>query len=198
MTMLERLPIAFALCLWVGCGEGVHSDPGNVEGDTETPDAGDGDDDEADADVDTPSCSADGTRVVLEGAFTASSTDAVTIHHEGHLIGVAGTQAGGDDFIFRRAGDAADGDIEAIATFDVSQYPHNFHYISGPDGPDCEFVPEGTCDGIYALAGSFTVTQLVPTFEASFVFTELADGEGEDPGEAIAGEVTGCISIPNE
>ena len=55
----------------------------------------------------------------------------------------------------------------------------------------------GVCSGFLANAGTYTVTQLTPTYDATFSLTMLYESDGETVGAAIDGEVTGCLSVPN-
>ncbi len=164
----------------VGCG-------GGGEGDPRANDAG------------APTCGSDGIRFALNGAFHASSKDAVLYENsKGGIVGLAGT-VGASQFLFRRDGDLGDGDFESVTTYDVSQYPYNVVYVESPMLAGCENSGGASCSGFYALAGAFTVTQVSPTYKATFSLRMLRDGAAIEgtPGSPMDGEVTGCIQMPN-
>jgi hypothetical protein len=177
-----------------GCGDGVKRHPGHEPGDVEqdTPDAAT-DADDPDASLEVPPCDYE-EGLVLTGAFDETSLAPDPELYQGKIIGFSGALGSGDEFLFRRDGDYSDGDIQDIGTYDVSTYPHNFVFMSGPEISECESADN--CGGFYALDGFFTVTQLTPRYEATFRFTSLHEGGGEDPGAPMAGEVTGCLSVP--
>ena len=147
----------------------------------------------------TPVCGAGGVRFVVSGTFSASSKDAMLYkNNSGGIIGLGGT-VGASQFLFRRVGDLADGDLASVTTYDVSQYPYNLGYVASPMLSGCEMSGGINCSGFYALGGTFAVTKLSPTYEATFSLNMLHDGAAIEgtPGILIAGAVTGCVSIPN-
>jgi hypothetical protein len=146
---------------------------------------------------DPTDCSATGVRFAMTGAVSRTSVDAELIAWDGAvpgLLGVEGTTEEGAPFIFMRAGDVSDGNLGELRSYDVSRYPYNMRYGQIDVGSDCE---SGSCSGFIAFDGMLTVTQLTPTYEATFSLSALRDGAQHEPGAPLEGTVTGCISVPN-
>jgi hypothetical protein len=144
-------------------------------------------------------CDSSGHRFIMEGAFAATATDVLLFRDhfgDNDIIGFAGSEPVRGHFKFRRDGSDSAGDLQAVRTYDVSQFPHNIHFVAGSWNA-CGDAPIEECNGFFALGGRFTVTQLSPTYEATFSFTTLHEGTGTAPGELVAGEIVGCVSVPN-
>jgi hypothetical protein len=146
-------------------------------------------------------CDIDGVRFGMVGAFSHTSRDAQLYVWDGEVPGILGIvgSADGKSFMFMRAGDASDGNLGEVMTYDASQYPHEMKYTQLDDPTQAETCDPGpgACSGFFAFAGSFTVSQVTPTYEATFSLTMLSEGGGEAPGDPIGGAVTGCIAVPN-
>lgn len=149
--------------------------------------------------IDTNGCSATGTRFAMTGAFARSSTDAEAYNWDGAIPGLLGIQGTTDakPFMFIRAGDASDGTLGEIGTYDASQYPFNIHYVQlEMPGTACDAAPNA-CSGFFAMGGELVVSRVTPTFDATFSLSMLVEGGGEAPGAVIAGAVDGCFSVAN-
>jgi hypothetical protein len=148
-------------------------------------------------DPDPAGCSATGIRFTMTGAAQSTSVDAELIAWDGvvpDVLGVEGTTREGVPFLFMRAGDVSDGNLGEVRSYDVSRYPYNMRYGQIDVGSDCE---SGSCSGFIAFDGTLTVTQLTPTYEATFSLSALRDGAQREPGAPLDGTVTGCMSVPN-
>ena len=140
-------------------------------------------------------------RFSMTGALTRTSSDAELFVWDGAVPGILGIRGtvDGKPFVFQRAGDVGDGNLGEQRRYDVASYPYNMRYTQLDildQGASCDPGP-GACSGFFAFAGTFTVTQLAPTYDATFSLTMLQEGGGEIPGNPIEGGVSGCISVPS-
>ena len=137
----------------------------------------------------------------MTGAFNRTSTDAVLRVWDGAVPGILGIQGtvDGTPFVFERAGDASEANLGELRTYDASTYPYNMRYLQIDNvapGAACDSAPDA-CSGFLALAGTFTVTELTPTYAATFSLTMLEEGNIEVPGTPVEGDVRGCIRVPS-
>ena len=111
------------------------------------------------------------------------------------IVGAFGALAGGMFFSMRRDGDFSDGHLETVTSYDVSQYPYNILFSTAPVAHEgCEGTP--SCSDWVAVAGTYTVTQVMPVYRGTFTLSMLREGDSPS-GTPIPGSVAGCFAIPN-
>jgi hypothetical protein len=138
-------------------------------------------------------CPLGSDRLVIDGAFTVDTQTIGFVTVAGKVIGVAGQHAGKTiGFTVR---DALGDDLDALGDHDVAT--KNMKHLESPPGTECETAPIGTCRGFFALAGTFTVSQVQPRYRATFTLTELHERHDstDQLGAPIAGTVTGCLDV---
>lgn len=180
------------LTVWVaGCGgdgSGSGETDGNLGADGGAAAGGSG------------TCAGD-VRFSMTGAFNRTSTDAELLVWDGEVPGILGIRGtvDGTPFVFERAGDVGDGNLGEQRTYDVASYPYNMRYLQVDNvapGAACDSAPDA-CSGFLAFAGTFTVTELAPTYAATFSLSMLEEGNIEVPGTPLEGDVSGCIRVPS-
>lgn len=148
---------------------------------------------EVDAPAASGTCTPGNDRLLIDGAFVVDTQMVGFVTVGGKVIGVAGQHAGKTlGFTVR---DVLADDVDALGDHDVAAA--NMKHLEGPPATDCATAPLGTCIGFFALAGTFTVTEVQPRYRATFTLSELHErhDSSDQLGSALAGTVTGCIDV---
>ena len=169
---LARLVATLGL---VGCGGDAHPD---------TVDAA------PTADADPTARCPGGAHLALRGAVVLDTSSIAAATVNAKVVGVAGL-AGADEIVLSLR-HAVPGDLATVGSYDVATT--NLKYLDMASGSACA---PGTCTGFFAVAGTYTVAQVQPRYQATFVLTQLLahDDISDQAGAPIAGTVTGCIDV---
>ncbi|MBS1122530.1 MAG: hypothetical protein H6Q90_4758 [Deltaproteobacteria bacterium] len=151
----------------------------------------------ADSSIDGPpqsgACTPGNDRLLMNGAFVLDTQTITYVTVGGKVAGFGGPH-GGDTVSFS-VRSALTQDLDALGDHDVATT--NMKFLEQPTGVDCSTAPAGTCNGFFALAGTFTVTQIQPRYRATFTLTDLREHHDitDQLGAPIAGTVTGCLDV---
>jgi hypothetical protein len=108
------------------------------------------------------------------------------------LVGFWSTRENGGLLIQPGGGSNEAETFGQVRTYQVSQFPNNLTISTGCQGSD--FEPARLCSGISAYRGWFKVTEVSPTYRATF---HLEDLWRSPFGPPIPGVIEGCIAAPN-
>jgi hypothetical protein len=168
-------------------------DGGGTSIDAMTLDSPPGIPDAEDGDAPPPTdCTSDNDRLILSGAWTFNHSSVSLITLDMRVIGVSGNLPapafGNYTFTVRDAM----ADIDALGDHDIVM--KNLKYLEQMGS--C--ATPGNCNGFFAKAGTFTVTEVTPRYRATFTLTDLYArmDTSNTEGAPIAGTITGCMSAP--
>ncbi len=159
-----------------------------------------------------PACSGESTDAVGPDAAAASDCDgtsdqfaftgAISAEHvsfgftksNGKIVGTGGAAHNSDLIAFNLRD--LQFELETLGDHDVAV--ENLTALRGPLGASCE-AGNTVCHGFFALAGTFTVEQVIPRYRARFTLSDLRERNDNfsPPGAAIAGTIAGCIDKSN-
>lgn len=132
-------------------------------------------------------------RLLFGGPFVVDTMTVAYVTISDKVVGVAAQQSGKTlSFTVRNA---LTQNLDTIGDHDVATT--NLKHLEIPSGADCDTDPPGTCNGFFALAGTFSVTQIQPRYRATFILTDLRERHDNTNvlGPAIAGTITGCLDV---
>ena len=132
--------------------------------------------------------------VHMSGAVEVDSPSASTMRIASRIVGVAGFTPGAVGSYSLLARDSSADDFATVGVHDIAIT--NIKFLTGDASADCR--QPGQCSGFVARAGRYEVTGLAP-YHATFVFNDLYadDGSSNNPGNPIAGQITGCVQVAN-
>jgi hypothetical protein len=146
-----------------------------------------------DAAIDSPTAlCAGGDQIVLTGAWSLDTSTLAVVTVDGKATGVNGSHIEGGFFLFGTR-ISFGGDLEALGTHDIAT--KNLKYLQKPNGASC--ATPGTCEGFFAMGGSYMVTQVHSRYQATFTLADLFqhNDSSDTPGAPIAGTITGCVDV---
>ena len=140
-------------------------------------------------------CNGTGDHFVLTGPIAVESTSFGLVTVNAKVTGIAGAMPNTDLVAFSvRSALAAD--LDALGDHDVAT--QNIMELRAPFNTSCD-AGNTVCHGFFATAGTITVAQVHPRYQATVTLTNLferSDNSGP-PGAAIAGTITGCVDKAN-
>ena len=165
-----KLPILITTCL-VACGGDKH------EGQPDAPDQ-------------IADCGGTTDRFLMTGPFTIDTPNFGFVTVNSKIAGMMGAATPSTDIAALTLGNVIANDLES--DHDIASA--NLKYIREPLNSHCSDT--ATCEGFFAMSGSYHVVALTPRYQATFTLGDLHEHHSgtDQPGPAIAGTISGCVN----